>query len=103
MAYPLPTDATEEISGFYSLFKYVQNDVSGGFFFLAILLALFIIMFISLKRYSTSTAFTTAAFINMIFAIILRTLDLIASKWMYLSMILVAIGAVWLHLDKPST
>ena len=101
-AYPLPTNATENITGIYTMVKYINNDVSGGVFALMILLAIFIIIFIALKNFRTSRAFVTAAFINMILAIIMRTLQLISNVWMYLSIILVGVGVIWLHSDNAS-
>jgi len=97
--YTLPTNETGE--SFLNLFTYV-NDVSDGYFFLSILLALFVIVFISLKNFSNSKAFAGASFFNMIFAIIFRVLGLIENKWMYLSIILVAISIVWLHIDNSA-
>jgi len=99
----LPTNATENITGMYTLIKYINNDVSSGVFALMILLAIFIIIFISLKNFQTSRAFATAAFINMVLAIIMRTLQFISNKWMYLSIILVGVGIVWLHYDNASS
>ena len=99
MTYLLPTNATTNITGMYTLFQYIQTDLTGGWFFLMMLLALFIIVFISLKGYSNSRAFAGAAWLNMILSIILRTVGFIDNKWMYLSIILVAVSAVWLHLE----
>lgn len=97
--YTLPTNETGE--SFISLFTYI-NNVSNGWFFLAILFALFVIVFISLKNFSNSKAFTGASFLNMILAIIFRVLGFIENKWMYLSIILVAVAAIWLHIDNSA-
>lgn len=98
--YNLPTN--ESITGMYSLFEYVQK-ISDGWFFLMILLGIFIIVFISLKNYSSSRAFAGASFLCMILSIIMRVLGFIANKWMYLSIILVAVAVVWLHLDNSQS
>lgn len=103
MAITLPTNATENITGAYSLFKYIHLDASGGWFFIMILLAIFVIIFISLKRYTNATAFVTAAFLNFVFSVILRALGFITNKWMYLSVILVGIGVVWLKAENASS
>ncbi len=100
MTYLLPTEATTNITGMYSLFQYIQTDLTGGWFFLMILLALFIIVFISLKGYSNPRAFAGASWLNMILSIILRTIGFIDNKWMYLSIILVGISVIWLHLES---
>ena len=74
MSYIMPTNATINVTGMYSLFQYIQTDLTGGWFFLMVLFALFIIVFISLKGYSSSRAFTGASWLNMILSIILRTI-----------------------------
>ena len=99
MAYDLPTN--ESASGILNLFQYIQG-ISDGWFFVLILFAIFIIVFISLKNYTSSRAFAGAAFLNMILSVIMRTLGLISNQWMYLSIILVAVAAVWLHFDNSS-
>jgi len=98
--YPLPTNESYvNITGMYSFFEYVQN-VSGGWFFLMILFAIFIIIFISLKNYSNSKAFAGASFLCMILSIMMRVLGFISNAWMYLCIILVAVSVVWLHIDN---
>jgi len=99
MAYPLPTNETS--AGILNVFQYVQS-VSDGWFFILILFAIFIIVFIALKDYTSSRAFAGAAFLNMILSVMMRTLGLITNQWMYLSIVLVAIAAVWLHFDNSS-
>jgi len=101
MAYNLPTNATNNISGLLSLVQYVQ-EVSDGWFMVMLNWTIFIIMFIILKGYSAARAFAGAAFFHMILCVISRTLGLIDNKWMYLSIILVAVGAVWLHVENSS-
>ena len=99
MAYDLPTNETS--AGILNIFQYVQS-VSDGWFFILILFAIFIIVFIALKDYTSSRAFAGAAFLNMILSVMMRTLGLITNQWMYLSIVLVAIAAVWLHFDNSS-
>lgn len=95
----LPTNATENITGTYSLFQYVQ-EVSLGWFWVLVSYAIFVIIFISLKDYDTPKAFAFAAFFNMILSIILRAVGFMSNTFMYLSIILVAIAAVWLQLSN---
>ncbi len=101
--YQLPTNESyANVTGMRSLFGYVQK-VSEGWFFLMILFAIFIIVFISLKQYSNSKAFASASFLCMILSIIMRTLEFISSTWMYLFIILVAVSVVWLHIDSSQS
>ncbi len=99
--YNLPTNATENVSGLFSLVQYIQ-EVSDGWFIILMNWTIFIVTFIALKGYSSSRAFAGAAFFNMILCIISRTLGLITNTWMYLSVLLVAIAAVWLHVENSS-
>jgi len=100
MAAILPINATNNITGMYSFFQYVNNDITNGLFFLLILAALFIITFISLKDYRAAQAFTMAAFMNFVFSLILRILGFIQNKWIYLAAIILAFAVVWLHTDN---
>lgn len=100
--YQLPTNATENVTGLLSLVRWVQ-EVSDGWFIVLMNWTIFIIVFIALKSYSASRAFAGAAFLNMILCIISRTLGLTTNIWMYLSIILVAVAAVWLHVDNSSS
>lgn len=101
--YPLPTNESyANVTGMYSFFEYVQK-VSDGWFFVMILFAIFIIMFISLKNYSNPKAFASASFVCMILSIMMGVLGLISSTWMYLCIILVAVSIVWLHIDNSQS
>jgi len=95
--YTLPIDAN--VTNIYELFGYVQT-VSEGVFFPFILFAIFITTFISLKQYENSRAFAGAAFLNLVLSIILSVLNLLSSKFMYISIILVSISAIWLYLEN---
>lgn len=97
----LPTNATENITGLYSLSQYVQ-EVSYGWFFTLLTFAIAIIVFIALKDYDTPKAFATAAFFNMIFMILFRTIGFVGNTFMYLSIVFVGVGIVWLKLNNSS-
>ena len=97
--YNLPTNASENITGLYSLGLYVQ-EVSSDWFMIVLQLILFAIILISLKEYETPKAFAFASFINMIISVLFRTLGFISNTWMYLSIVIVAASTVWLYLDN---
>ena len=97
--YNLPTNASENITGLYSLGLYVQ-EISGDWFMIVLQLILFAIILISLKEYETPKAVAFAAYINMIISVIFRTLGFISNTWMYLSIVIVAAATVWLYLDN---
>lgn len=100
--YAMPNvTATSGLLGFTS---YI-NDSAGGLFFPVTLLCIFVIIFISLLssegRYNSgSRAWTFSSFVTFILALPLATLGLLASKFMYLSIIMLGLGAVWLVLSN---
>lgn len=101
--YSLPTNESySNVTGILSYFEYVQK-VSGDWFFLMILFAIFIIMFVALKNYSSSKAFASASFLCMILSIMMGILGFISNAWMYLCIILVGVSVVWLHVDSSQS
>jgi hypothetical protein len=102
MATKLPTNATVEIEGAKTYIDWVQ-EVSNGIFMPAMLLGIFIILFMSLKATTTNAkAFSGASFICMIAGILLTAIGWMASKFMYAAIIVTAIGAIWAYLDDKT-
>lgn len=102
--YTLPTDANESITGMYTFFKWIQAPgVSNGTFIPYILLGIWIIALLLSKAYQNSKAFTGASFLLMIASIIFRVLGFLSNKLMYLSIIMVAIGAIWMHVENSQS
>jgi len=95
--YPEPTG--NDTRGFTELFTYV-NNVSDGFFFPAIMIVIWIVIFTGTKQYSTSRAWTTASVVCAFLSMPLVIIQLISPKWMYLLFILVAGGLVWLKIES---
>lgn len=95
--YPTPTNNdTQDLTSF---FQFV-SVISDGFFFPIILFALWIIMFMALKQFRTSIAWTTSSFIMAMMSIPLVIIEVLSPYYMYLLFILTAIGAVWLKLEQ---
>jgi hypothetical protein len=88
-----------ETQGTYEFFKFIGVSASDGILFPAILLVIWVVSFMALKSYSTARAWTFASFFCSILSIMLAVLDLISPKFMYLPIILTAIGFVWLKLE----
>ena len=84
--------------GIYEYFAYV-NRTAGNLFFPIILLVIWIVTFIGLKRYTTSRAFTAASFLTAGLSTPLAILNLLDPKFMYLSFFLTAAGVIWLKLE----
>jgi hypothetical protein len=98
MAFNPPTG---NVTGLQSIYSYINGTV-GGFFFMGITIAMFIIIFIKLLYNSNENgqAFTAAAFLTMIVSILLRVGDLVPTTFMVLWIIATAGGAVWMHYEN---
>lgn len=94
--YPVPT--LNDTAGAFEYFNFVNNSAD-GLFFPAILLVIWIIVFLASKGFSSSRAWTFASFVTMVLSILLAVADLVAPRYMYLAIFLTAIGAVWLKLE----
>jgi len=95
--YTVPTG--NQTAGLFELSKFIGVTATEGLFFPVILFVVWIISFVSLMHYSTSRAFAFSSFFVSILSTFLAVIDLIAPKWMYLSIFMSAIGLVWLKLD----
>ena len=100
----LITNATVNVTGMFTFFQYVQ-EASNNWFFILILFALLIILFVSFKgsSYSNSTPFATSCFIVMVMSFLFRIMGFIDNKWMYAFITLTAFGVVWVHLDNSQS
>ncbi len=91
-----------QTAGFYEIFKFVGVSATGGLFWPVILSVVWIVSFMGTKQYSTSRAFTFASFFCSILGMFLAVLDLMAPKFMYVTIFLTLIGFVWLKLEADS-
>lgn len=97
-AYPI----ANQTMGFNELVGYV-NNVTGGMFFPLILLAMFIITFVSTMNFGNSNAFVFACFFNSLIAIFLVIAGLLNPMYMYLLFVMLAVGLLLLRIGKSST
>lgn len=86
-------------SGIYEFFRYVSQIATEGLFFPVIMFVIWIIGFLALKQYSSSRAWTTSSIFCAILSIILAVMDFIAPKFMYIFIIMSAIGMIWVKLE----
>jgi hypothetical protein len=99
---PNGTDTT----GIFEYFSYINNTATDGFFFPVILLVIWVISFISMlasgsfERPSAAKAWVFSSFFTTIMSIILVVADLVAMKWMYVSIVMLGIGGLWLVLEN---
>ncbi len=97
MSYYTPA-TINDTKGIFEFFSFV-NTTADGAFFVVILFVIWIIGFLAIKQYSTPKAWTFASFFCAILSILLAVLNLIAPKFMYIFLILLGIGLVWLKLE----
>jgi len=98
----LPTDASQNITGIFSFMQWTQ-EASDGVFIPSILLGLWIIVFVMLKGTTNSpNAFVGTSALIMLISIMFTTMGFLSSSYMYISILLTAIGVVWAYLEKPS-
>lgn len=89
---------SSDSEGLFELARYVNTEAD-GLLFPMILFIIFIITFIATKQFDSSKAFTYASFLTFVLAIPLTVLNLVAPKFMYLFLILLGAGALWLKLS----
>jgi len=94
-----------DMGGYYEYFNYIGNAASEGLFFPIMLLVIWVISFVSMlflgsmERPAAAKAWIFASFFSMVLAIPLATLGFIASKFMYYTIVLLAIGVMWIILE----
>lgn len=98
--YTPPTN--NDTVGIYEFFSYV-NNISEGIFFTMLLFIIFIVVFIATKQFTASRALTYSSFVSVILGIPLAVLGLIGPKFMYLFIILLGVGVVWMKLEVGQT
>jgi amino acid transporter len=100
MATQLPTN--ESMENMVDLFGYI-NTASDGLFFFGMLISIFVILFIMLKSgYSNGKAFLGTSFIVMVLGILLTIIGWLDPMYMYMTILMTAIGAVWGYLDNAA-
>ena len=96
----LPNNATNNITGFYSYSQWIQ-EASNGYFFPAVLLGLFVIIFMTIKGtfVSIGKSFAAASFFIMVISIFMGVLGFLNPSFIYISIVLVAIGGIWAYVE----
>ena len=96
----LITNTTTNVTGMYTMFQYVVEVAP--MFFILVLFALLVILFVVFRASSTSNAkpFAGSCFFVMVLSVLFRTLGFIENKWMYIFITLMGVAAIWLHLEN---
>lgn len=96
--FSVPT--VNDTQGFYEMFRFVNNDATGGLFMPIMLLTFWIIAFIgSISETKPAyKAWTFASFIGTMLAILMSLMGFLDAKYIYLLVFLTAAGVAWTHL-----
>jgi len=78
-------------------FLFYPNIVTGGWFWTMILAAIFIVLFIVGKIFTTERAFAVASFVTLLAAVILRAIDFIGDMPVFISVALAIFGMIALR------
>lgn len=103
--YPKPT-ATDS-SGIYEFFRYIVY-LTDGLFFPVILLVIWVISFIAMlfsgshERPSASKSWVFASFLTTVLSVPLAVIDFIARKYVYVSIVFLGIGVLWVILESSN-
>lgn len=94
MAFSLPADMLETCDGIFYCLAQWANSVTGGFFWVAILIAFIIVLFMATMRFGTPRAFGFSTLAGLLGAIWLVIMNLI--PWTIASQFIIAgiIGVV---------
>jgi len=99
----LITNATTNITGMYTIFQYVVEVAP--MFFILVLFALLIILFVIFRgsSYTNAKPFAGSCFFVMVMSILFRVMNFIDNKWMYVFITIMAGSMVWLHLENSQS
>lgn len=97
-----PTPNATHTQDIFEVFKFVNNDASGGIFFPIMLLAIWAISFIGsiAEGRRASTAWIFSSFIATILGIILALMGFLGKQYIFLSILLIAFGILWSKLSS---
>lgn len=71
------------------------NQVSDGFIFIGLILAIFLVVLLSLKRYEFDKAFFVASFVSFVIAAFASYGGFINIIWTFVFLILTALSAIY--------
>jgi len=90
--HPYPADYN--VTSFEALFTYV-NAVSGNMFFALVCIAAWIVIFVSLKSYTTAKALATASYVLVIISGLFWLLGLVTYYVIVVFVVLAILGALF--------
>jgi len=87
------------LTGLYSLGIYV-NSITSGYFWTMIMVAIYGVLFFSMKGYGTERAFGYSSFVGGVLAILLFTIGFIPVSVLVFAILLAGLGIVALKLSN---
>ena len=101
MVHILPTTVLKQCTdGFFYCFSKWAYDVTGGFWWIAMLLGFCVALFVATYRYGTTRAFGFASFVGLIGSIFLATMKLMAWEFASAFILVGAIGIVMMIMSE---
>lgn len=91
--YPMPNGTIWGADSFMSYIVGVEP-----LFFITILVVLWVVVFVAAKSYSSSRAWTFASFVCFILSTPITLLGWMKPTYMYLFLLLLAIGIIWIRI-----
>lgn len=88
-------------AGLYDLVSF-GNEVTQGLFVTLMLGAIFIILFMSMKRDTIAEPMAAASFMCFVLGLILRYVGLVSFKWIAVYLVLLVASAVFIVYNKRS-
>lgn len=92
----------ENVTGFATLMDYM-NYSTDNYFGLLLLIAIFVVLFVSMKFYETDKALAGASFVTLIIAVLFRSLNIIGDIVLFALVILVIVSVVYIFLERRGT
>ena len=86
------------ITGFYEGMKYA-NDVTQNWMSPFILIALWIILFMSFRRWNETRAFAASSFITFTITGIVRAMNLVSDMWVLIFLAMTGFSLIFLFRD----
>jgi hypothetical protein len=83
------------ITGFYEGMKYA-NSVTENWFSPFILISLWIIMFMTMRRWGETKSFAASSFITFIISGILRAMSLVSDMWVLIFLLFSGVSLIFL-------
>ena len=93
------TDNFDNMTGLHTIVIAI-NEASYGYFAIFLLLALFVISFIALKRYDNYSAFVGASFTTTVSSILLWGGGLLKYEYALVPLIMLVIGVIMVIVNK---